>query len=72
MRFVTPSNLTGHPAISIPIGYDPKGMPIGLQVIGRPWDESLLLGIAGILEQMSEREKPEVDMSPDFTISLKN
>jgi Asp-tRNA(Asn)/Glu-tRNA(Gln) amidotransferase A subunit family amidase len=64
MRFVTPSNLTGHPAISIPIGYDPKGMPIGLQAIGRPWEESLLLGIAGILEQMYEKRKPEVYLSP--------
>ncbi len=62
MRFATPSNLTGHPAISIPIGYDPKGMPIGLQAIGRPWEESLLLGIAGILEQMSERRKPVIDL----------
>ena len=63
MRFATPPNLTGHPAISIPIGYDPKGMPIGLQVIGKPWEEALLLGIAGILEQMNERRKPEVDLS---------
>jgi len=64
MRFATPSNLTGHPAISIPIGYNPEGMPIGLQAIGRPWEESLLLGIASILEQMYEKRKPEVYLSP--------
>ena len=65
MRFATPSNLTGHPAISIPIGYDIKGMPIGLQAIGRPWEESLLLGIAGLLEKVYEKRKPEVYLSPD-------
>lgn len=63
MRFATPPNLTGFPAISIPIGYNSKGMPIGLQAIGKPWEESLLIGIAGILEQMSERRKPEVNLS---------
>ena len=64
MRFATPSNLTGHPAISIPVGYNKKGMPIGLQAIGRPWEESLLLGIAGILEQKVETKKPVVCRSP--------
>jgi Asp-tRNA(Asn)/Glu-tRNA(Gln) amidotransferase A subunit family amidase len=64
MRFVTPANLTGHPAISIPVGYDQRGMPIGLQAIGKPWEESILLEIAGILEQMYEKRKPEVYFSP--------
>lgn len=64
MRFVTPSNLTGHPAISIPIGYDPKGMPIGLQAIGRPWEESMLLRIAENLEQYVKHRKPIVYRSP--------
>jgi len=64
MRFATPPNLTGYPAISIPVGYDPKGMPIGLQAMGRPWEESLLLGIAGILEQKVETRKPVVYRSP--------
>ena len=64
MRFATPPNLTGYPAISIPVGYNNKGMPIGLQAIGRPWEESLLLGIAGILEQMSKRKKPVIFRSP--------
>ncbi|MCK5671957.1 MAG: amidase [Spirochaetales bacterium] len=64
MRFATPSNLTGHPAITIPIGYNQNNMPIGLQAIGRPWEESLLLGIAGVLEQMYKKRKPEVYLSP--------
>ncbi len=64
MRFVTPPNLTGYPAISIPVGYNQKGMPIGLQAIGKPWEESLLLGIAGVLEQISKRGKPAIHRSP--------
>ncbi|MRR32487.1 amidase, partial [bacterium] len=46
MRFVFPGNLLGLPAISFPVGYDSNGMPIGMQAIGRHWDEALLLRVA--------------------------
>lgn len=64
MRFVTTANLTGHPAISVPIGYDENNMPVGLQIIGRPWEESMLLRIAENLEQHMEQRKPTVFRSP--------
>ena len=64
MRFVTTANLTGHPAISVPIGYDENNMPVGLQIIGRPWEESTLLGIAESLEQHVEQRKPMVYWPP--------
>jgi aspartyl-tRNA(Asn)/glutamyl-tRNA(Gln) amidotransferase subunit A len=38
-RHTMPFNLTGFPAISIPCGFTEDGMPIGLQVVGRPFDE---------------------------------
>src|SRR5262245_20298272 len=38
-RNTMPFNLTGFPAISIPCGFTEDGMPIGLQVVGRPFDE---------------------------------
>jgi Asp-tRNA(Asn)/Glu-tRNA(Gln) amidotransferase A subunit family amidase len=58
MRFVFPSNFTGHPAISFPAGYDPAGLPIGMQVIGRPWGERLLFRIASVAELLVERRRP--------------
>jgi Asp-tRNA(Asn)/Glu-tRNA(Gln) amidotransferase A subunit family amidase len=60
MRFVNPANLTGLPAISIPAGYDRGGLPIGLQLIGRPWDESMLLRLARAAEAGVPRQKPSV------------
>ena len=44
--FTTTSNLSGNPSISIPIGKDRNGLPIGLQVIGRDFDESGVLWLA--------------------------
>jgi len=60
MRFVTTSNFTGHPAISFPVGYTQKGLPVGMQAIGRPWDESTLLRLALAAEQVVERKAPQV------------
>ena len=44
-------NLAGLPAISIPCGFTGGGLPIGLQLIGRPFDEAGLLAIARHYEQ---------------------
>ena len=59
MRFVFPGNLTGLPAISFPVGYDENGMPIGMQAIGRHWDEALLLRVAYNAELRFERKLPK-------------
>lgn len=58
MRFARPANLTGLPAISFPAGYDANGLPIGLQAIGRPWDEATLLAIARAAEAVTPRRTP--------------
>ena len=60
MRFVTAANMAGLPAISFPIGYTQKGLPIGLQVIGKAWDEANLLRMALAAEQVVERKAPQV------------
>lgn len=50
-RFTGPFNLTGLPALSLPCGYDEKGLPMGLQVVSRPWAESLVLRVGHCFEQ---------------------
>jgi aspartyl-tRNA(Asn)/glutamyl-tRNA(Gln) amidotransferase subunit A len=45
-----PSNLAGHPAISIPFGTDDEGLPIGVQVLAPALCESLVFAVAAVLE----------------------
>ncbi|PYG30054.1 Asp-tRNA(Asn)/Glu-tRNA(Gln) amidotransferase subunit GatA [Pelagimonas varians] len=49
--FTVTVNLAGLPGIAIPAGLDKKGLPLGLQLIGRPWEEGDLLNTAYALEQ---------------------
>jgi aspartyl-tRNA(Asn)/glutamyl-tRNA(Gln) amidotransferase subunit A len=50
-RFTFPYNLTGLPAISVPCGFDRLGLPIGLQIAGRPFDEVTVLQVADAYER---------------------
>ena len=49
--FTVPVNLAGLPGISIPAGLDKKGFPLGLQIIGKPFDEQSILNIAYSMEE---------------------
>ncbi len=49
--FTVTVNLAGLPGIAVPTGLDSKGLPLGLQLIGRPWEEGDLLNVAYCLEQ---------------------
>ena len=49
--FTVTVNLAGLPAISVPAGLDSKGLPLGLQLIGKPWEEGDLLNTAFALEK---------------------
>lgn len=49
--FTVTVNLAGLPGISVPVGMDAQGLPLGLQLIGKPWDEAGLLNHAYVLEQ---------------------
>ncbi len=60
MRFTTPANLTGLPAISFPAGYNDAGLPIGMQAMGRAWQEATLLRLALAAEQCVERKAPQL------------
>jgi amidase len=46
-------NYSGHPALSMPCGLDGAGLPIGLQLVGKRWSESRLLGIARAIEPLT-------------------
>ncbi|CAM4008368.1 amidase [Nocardiopsis rhodophaea] len=50
LAFGYPFNMTGQPAMSIPCGVDDNGVPVGLQLVGRPGDEGVLFGLAAQLE----------------------
>jgi aspartyl-tRNA(Asn)/glutamyl-tRNA(Gln) amidotransferase subunit A len=52
-RCTSPSNATGLPAMSIPCGFTGQGLPIGLQLIGRAFDEPLLYRVAHAYEAVS-------------------
>jgi aspartyl-tRNA(Asn)/glutamyl-tRNA(Gln) amidotransferase subunit A len=49
--FTVTVNLAGLPGISVPVGLDAKGLPLGLQLIGKPWGEGELLNQALVLER---------------------
>lgn len=44
-------NLLGNPAMVVPVGQSAKGLPIGVQIVGRPWEEEQVLAVAAALEQ---------------------
>ncbi len=48
--FTVTVNLAGLPGVSVPVGLDAQGLPLGLQLIGRPWEEAPLLNYAHVLE----------------------
>jgi len=52
--FTIPVNLAGLPGISIPAGFDPAGLPIGLQVIGRYFDDARVLNVAHHYQQATD------------------
>jgi aspartyl-tRNA(Asn)/glutamyl-tRNA(Gln) amidotransferase subunit A len=52
--FTVPVNLAGIPGISLPCGFNSTGLPIGLQIIGRPFDEETVLRVAYAFEQQTD------------------
>jgi Asp-tRNA(Asn)/Glu-tRNA(Gln) amidotransferase A subunit family amidase len=44
-------NLLGNPAGVVPVSYSPEGLPIGVQIVGRPWEEEQVLAVAAALER---------------------
>jgi aspartyl-tRNA(Asn)/glutamyl-tRNA(Gln) amidotransferase subunit A len=45
-------NIAGLPSVTVPAGYDAEGLPIGVQITGRPWSEPMLVSVAAALERV--------------------
>ncbi|OQU82978.1 hypothetical protein SORBI_3005G055400 [Sorghum bicolor] len=63
VRYSIAGNFLGLPAITVPVGYDREGLPVGLQFIGRPWSEATLLHLAYAMQESCGKEhckKPKV------------
>jgi aspartyl-tRNA(Asn)/glutamyl-tRNA(Gln) amidotransferase subunit A len=62
------TNLAGLPALSLPCGFDAEGLPIGMQIIGRHFDESTVLRVAYAYEQSTEwhKRKPRIEDGGSF------
>jgi Asp-tRNA(Asn)/Glu-tRNA(Gln) amidotransferase A subunit family amidase len=50
ITFTAPFNILGWPAISVPVGLTSDGLPLGLQLAGRPWDEATVLRASHMVE----------------------
>ncbi|HEY2991913.1 MAG TPA: amidase [Methylomirabilota bacterium] len=54
IRFTQPFNLSGHPACSVPCGFSGGGLPIGMQIVGRPFDEATVLRAADAFQRLTD------------------
>ena len=55
---------TGFPAITVPAGFTPDGFPVGVEMLGRPFGEPMLLGLAFAYEQATHRRRPPASTPP--------
>jgi aspartyl-tRNA(Asn)/glutamyl-tRNA(Gln) amidotransferase subunit A len=60
LRLTYPFNLAGLPAISLPCGFTANGLPIGLQVVGKPFEETMVLRIAHAYQQLTDWHRREI------------
>jgi aspartyl-tRNA(Asn)/glutamyl-tRNA(Gln) amidotransferase subunit A len=54
LRCTRPFNFSGHPACAAPCGFTPGGLPIGLQIVGRPFDEATVLRVVDAYQRMTD------------------
>jgi amidase len=58
--FLPQWNIAGNPAASVPAGFTPEGLPLAVQLVGRPHDECTLLSLSSQIEQA----RPWADLRP--------
>lgn len=59
MRFIRVANITGFPALSVPAGFDREGLPVGVHLMARPYEENLLFRLGRVIEQQAEVRTPK-------------
>jgi aspartyl-tRNA(Asn)/glutamyl-tRNA(Gln) amidotransferase subunit A len=64
IRYTRPFNLTGHPAASIPCGFTAAGLPVGLQIVGRAFDEATVLRVADAYQRATDWHKRRPPIEP--------
>jgi aspartyl-tRNA(Asn)/glutamyl-tRNA(Gln) amidotransferase subunit A len=64
-RLTMPFNATGQPSLAVPCGFDHRGLPIGMQIVGRPFQEARICRIGHAYEQATEwhRFRPAIATS---------
>jgi aspartyl-tRNA(Asn)/glutamyl-tRNA(Gln) amidotransferase subunit A len=60
--FTLPANLAGVPGLSFPVGFDTQDLPVGMQLMGKPFREDILLQMAHAYQQVTDwhRQKPKI------------
>jgi aspartyl-tRNA(Asn)/glutamyl-tRNA(Gln) amidotransferase subunit A len=61
--FTVPANLSGNPGVSVPCGFSASGLPIGLHVVGRAFDEATMLRVAHAYEQATSWRTRRPDLA---------
>lgn len=63
LPFTPPFNLSGHPAASIPCGMSSEGLPIGMQIVGKRFDELKVLQVSKSFEEIApwQNKRPELN-----------
>ncbi len=64
MPYTVPQNVAGLPSITVPVAFDADGLPIGVQLTGRPWSEPLLISVAVELQRCGAARSHTVPSSP--------
>ena len=54
LRYTRPFNLSGHPVCSVPCGFTAGGLPIGMQLVGRPFDEATVLRAGDAYQRLTD------------------
>ena len=64
IRYTRPFNLTGHPVVSVPCGFTAAGLPVGLQIVGRAFDEATVLRVADAYQRATDwhKRRPPLDV----------